>query len=123
MILIYEDKIKRNLKCVYISFKIFSVRMAVEKSSGAIPFHKLAFDYLGYVKFYFKTNGIKVESMGLIGVEHLPVDGSFDGFCLTALCEAVEIDSNINVFEWVDVGTKLSGRIKDIFEKSSFIKN
>lgn len=95
--------------------------MAVEKSSGVVPLRKLTFDYCGDIKSYFKINGVVVKTVGWIGVEHLPVNGGFDGFCMTGLCEVVEI-VNDNNFEWIEIGTNLSARIKDILGKSSFIR-
>ena len=95
--------------------------MAVEKSSGAVPNGKLTFQYHGDIRSYFKSKGVIVEAVGWIGIEHHPVDGGFDGFCLTGLCEAVEIVDD-NTFDWVEIGNNLSARVKDIFEKSSFIK-
>lgn len=106
---------------LFLFFNNFSTKMGVEKSSGTVPLRKLTFDYRGNIKSYFKTNGVIIEAVGWIGVEHRPVNGGFDGFCMTALCEAVEI-VNDNTFEWVELDTNLSFRVKEILGKSSFIK-
>ena len=96
--------------------------MAVSKVSGTVPLQNVNFDYMGKTRGYFQTNGITVGAMGLIGVEHFPVDGKdSDGICLNVLCEAVEITKDS--FDWIDVGLNLSVAIKDIFCKSSFVKN
>lgn len=95
--------------------------MAIEKSSGALPLQKLTLDCYGGTKSYFRINGVIVETVGWIGIEHLPVNNGFDGFCMTGLCEAVEIKDDNN-FEWVEIETNLLARVKDILGKSSFIK-